>query len=129
MKEKRDEAILVAMALLAASFLIVYNAFSAPSEYIKSTKQSFETVTTSKKNTEPTKADPVKNDIKSDPVNINTADVEAFERIEGIGPEKAKAIVEYREENGDFKSVDELLECPGIGEKTLERIRPFLTLQ
>lgn len=56
-------------------------------------------------------------------VNINTASEHFLQRLDGIGPETARAIVEYREENGKFNTPDELLNVKGIGEKTLEKIR------
>ena len=56
------------------------------------------------------------------PVNINTADVQALaDNINGIGPKKAQAIIEYRQENGPFKSVEELANVKGIGLKIIER--------
>ncbi len=62
-------------------------------------------------------------------VNINTADAAALERdLVGIGHVKAQAIVEYREANGSFTSVDELLEVKGIGAATLEKNRARLSL-
>jgi competence protein ComEA len=58
------------------------------------------------------------------PVNINTADAKTLAReLDGIGPAKAQAIVEYREKNGAFKSADELLKVEGIGSKVLEQNR------
>lgn len=55
------------------------------------------------------------------PVNINTANAQTIsESLKGIGQKKAEAIVQYRKENGDFKSVDELASVSGIGPKTLE---------
>jgi len=60
-------------------------------------------------------------------VNINTATVEELTTLSGIGPSKANAILEYREENGLFKSVDELVNVTGIGEKSLEKIRDTIT--
>lgn len=62
------------------------------------------------------------------PVNINTADAEALDSLPGIGPAKAAAIIEYRETNGSFKTVDELLEVNGVGSQTLEDNRSNLTV-
>lgn len=56
-------------------------------------------------------------------VKINYATVEEIETLNGIGPSKANAIIQYREEYGFFKSVDDLLNVSGIGEKTLDNIR------
>lgn len=56
-------------------------------------------------------------------VNINTASVSELIGLDGIGETRAKAIIEYREANGGFKSVDELTKVSGIGEKTLGKIR------
>jgi comEA protein len=65
---------------------------------------------------------------KTMPVDINTADEAALTSLKGIGPEKAKAIVQYRQEKGGFKTVDELKNVPGIGDKTLETLRPLITV-
>ncbi|RMH84861.1 helix-hairpin-helix domain-containing protein [Pseudomonas sp. AOB-7] len=62
-------------------------------------------------------------------VNLNTADADTLQReLAGIGETKAKAIVAYREEHGDFASVDELLEVKGIGQATLEKNRDKLSV-
>ncbi len=62
-------------------------------------------------------------------VNINEADAETLSReLKGIGPAKAQAIVDYRNEQGAFVSVDELLEVKGIGVATLEKLRHQLTV-
>lgn len=52
-------------------------------------------------------------------ININTADVQELTKLKGIGEKKAEAIIAWRKENGDFKTVDQLLEVKGIGEATL----------
>ena len=63
-------------------------------------------------------------------VNLNTADATTLQReLLGIGEVKAQAIVAYRDEHGDFASVDELLEVKGIGEATLEKNRGKLATQ
>lgn len=63
------------------------------------------------------------------PVNINTADAPSLSAaIKGVGEKKAQAIVQYRKEHGPFKSVDELANVPGIGEKTVEKNRNNLSV-
>lgn len=61
-------------------------------------------------------------------VNINTAIKEQLMTLDGIGEVKAMAIIDYRRENGNFRTVDELMEVEGIGEKTLEKIRNSITV-
>jgi competence protein ComEA len=66
----------------------------------------------------------------SPPVDINTADAEVLaEAIRGVGLRRAEAIVAYREKNGPFTSVDELLNVRGIGERILEDARGTLTVK
>ncbi|MFC5695817.1 ComEA family DNA-binding protein [Pseudomonas sp. GCM10022186] len=63
-------------------------------------------------------------------ININSADAATLQgQMIGIGETKAKAIIQYREENGPFSSVDELLEVKGIGAKTLEKNREKLSVE
>ena len=62
-------------------------------------------------------------------VNLNSADAATLQsELVGIGATKAQAIVAYREEHGNFASVDELLEVKGIGEATLEKNRDRLSV-
>ncbi len=61
-------------------------------------------------------------------VDLNSATVKELEAVKGIGPAKAKAIVDYREKNGSFKSVDDLKNVMGFGKKTIEKLRPELTV-
>ncbi|MGK0466051.1 helix-hairpin-helix domain-containing protein [Clostridium sp.] len=58
---------------------------------------------------------------KNDIININTAEKEQLNTLIGIGDVKSDAIIEYREDSGGFKSVDELIKVVGIGEKTLSK--------
>ncbi|MCD8382457.1 MAG: helix-hairpin-helix domain-containing protein [Clostridiales bacterium] len=60
------------------------------------------------------------------PIDVNSADAETLELLPGIGPEKAAAIVAWREENGPFTQPEDLLEVSGIGEATLEEIRSLI---
>lgn len=59
-------------------------------------------------------------------VNVNTASQQELESLKGIGPVKAKAIIDYRSKNGPFKSAADLVNVPGIGEKTVEKLKPDL---
>lgn len=62
-------------------------------------------------------------------ININTADSEALvDGLAGVGPEKAMAIVRYRQANGPFKQVNDLVQVKGIGENTIERNRAYITV-
>lgn len=62
-------------------------------------------------------------------LNINTASAKELETLSGIGPQMAKRIIQYREEHGNFTSVDALTEVKGLGEKTLEKLKPFVAVE
>lgn len=61
-------------------------------------------------------------------VNLNSADVTELEELPGVGPATARSIVTTREQRGPFRSVDELLEVPGIGEVKLAELRAHVTV-
>ena len=61
-------------------------------------------------------------------VNINTAGVDELVALPGIGKSYAERIVEYRQKNGPFKKVENILNVRGIGEKTFDRIKDRLTI-
>jgi competence protein ComEA len=62
-------------------------------------------------------------------ININTADAARLQELSGVGPSKAESIITYREENGPFTSINQLLEVRGIGEKTIEEWKDKIVLQ
>ncbi len=63
------------------------------------------------------------------PVNVNTADAATLaQELDGIGAAKAQAIVEYRQQNGPFRSAEDLLKVQGIGERVLEQNRGNIRL-
>jgi len=64
----------------------------------------------------------------SDKISINQATNHELARINGIGPQKAQAIIEYREANGDFLGIEDLINVKGIGKSTLQKISPFVSL-
>jgi competence protein ComEA len=62
------------------------------------------------------------------PVDINTAPLDVLERLPGVGPVLAERIVTYREQNGGFAAVEQLLEVSGIGEATFAQMEPLVTV-
>ena len=62
-------------------------------------------------------------------VNINSADQQMLETLPGIGPAKALQIINYRESNGTFKSIDELQDVSGIGTKIFEGLRDLIAIE
>ena len=59
----------------------------------------------------------------TEPIDLNTASLEELDRLPGVGPATAAAIVDHRERSGPFASVDELIEVRGIGEAKLAQLR------
>jgi competence protein ComEA len=62
-------------------------------------------------------------------LNINSATQKVLETLPGIGPTYARRIIEYREENNGFSSIEELKKIKGIAEKRLEKLKPFIKLK
>jgi competence protein ComEA len=61
-------------------------------------------------------------------VNLNTATKEELDTVKGIGPVKAQAIIDYRNQHGPFKSVDDLKNVKGFGDKTVAKMRSELSV-
>lgn len=61
-------------------------------------------------------------------VDLNNATQADLETVKGIGPAKAKAIIEYRKKNGNFKKVDDLDKVPGFGKKTVDSVKTEITV-
>ncbi|RLZ07271.1 ComEA family DNA-binding protein [Acinetobacter sp. 2JN-4] len=66
--------------------------------------------------------------IRGDKISLNHANLQQLQTLAGVGEKKAQAIVEYRQKNGGFKMVDELMNVKGIGPKLLERNKARLVL-
>lgn len=61
-------------------------------------------------------------------VNLNTATKQELETLNGIGPTKAQAVIDYRTKNGAFKTVEDFKNVPGIGEKTFEKLKNDISI-
>ena len=66
---------------------------------------------------------------ETDKININTASAEELTRLKGIGPSHAAKIVAYREENGPFKTPEDVIKVPGIGQKTFDSNAEFILVE
>jgi competence protein ComEA len=62
-------------------------------------------------------------------VNINVATAEELQTLPGIGPSKAETIIAYREENGGFDSIEDLMNVSGIGEKSFGKLKASITVK
>jgi competence protein ComEA len=62
------------------------------------------------------------------PVNLNTATAAQLETLPGIGPRAAERILEYRQKNGSFKKIEELMNVKGIGEKSFLKLKPLIVV-
>ena len=61
-------------------------------------------------------------------VNLNTADAAQLQKLPGIGPGKAQAILQYRQEHGPFQTIEELMRVPGIKEGTFAKLKAYVTV-
>lgn len=62
-------------------------------------------------------------------INVNQASASELERVPGLGPKLSQRIVEYREANGTFQKLEDLIKVQGIGPKSLEKIRDYLAIE
>ena len=69
------------------------------------------------------------NSVVGDKININTATAEQLDTLDGIGPSKAEAIVKYRETQGPFLKIEDIMNVSGIGQKTFENIKDNITVE
>lgn len=117
MSEKKHEILLIAAALIIASCALLYSVLDSP-KYNK-----LEAVPITVETTENSTSAAHKGK-----VNINTADVEELSQLELIGEKKAQAIIDYREENGAFRTVEEITNVDGISAVILQKNIDKLTV-
>ena len=116
MSEKKHEILLIAAALIIASCVLLYSVLDSPKynklEAVPITVETTVYSTTSYKGK----------------VNLNTAGIEELSQLELIGEKKAQAIIDYREENGAFRTVEEITNVDGISSVILEKNIDRLTV-
>lgn len=79
--------------------------------------------------TTPTAPKPTPVEKPTGKININTADEATLTSLKGIGPAKAKEIIDYRQKNGPFKTVDDLVKVKGLGDKIVSQLRDQLSVE
>jgi competence protein ComEA len=68
-------------------------------------------------------------DTQAQKIDLNRAEAWLLDVLPGIGPDRAQAIVDYRQQNGAFRRIEDLLNIGGIGDNTLDKIRDLITLE
>ncbi len=135
MSENKSKT-LVEKLILFAVFLVfagIVVAFAFKWNYVEDDTDtgdvtSFQFITSSKTDSV-TENDGDSSQTISDKININTATVDELDALPGIGPSKAEAIVKYRETESRFNSPADIMNVSGIGEKTYEKIKDYITAE
>lgn len=126
LKISKLEGIVLLLTLLFVGGTLLWFAFSQPGERV--------TVVTERQDPEPQVLTETPDTpeapglLEGEVLNLNTASQTELTRLPGIGETKAAAIVAWRQEHGSFQTVEDLMAVDGIGEKTLENLRPYVTV-
>lgn len=67
--------------------------------------------------------------LAAEPIDLNSATAAQLESLNGIGPAKAQAIIDYRTKHGPFQKVEDLEKVDGIGSKMVEKLKPMVTVK
>ena len=126
LKISKLEGIVLLLTLLFVGGTLLWFAFSQPGEGV--------TVVTERQDPEPQVLTETPDTpeapglLEGEVLNLNTASQTELTRLPGIGETKAAAIVAWRQEHVSFQTVEDLMAVDGIGEKTLENLRPYVTV-
>lgn len=135
-EQSRQERWLILLAAAVCAVIIGYNAFYVPDATVTWASSSQAAAADSGRGDGPMSSSVSVQPALSSPeqgaqggkIDINTASAQELgEALPGIGETLARRIVEYREQNGPFRSAEELMDVPGIGEKTFGAIRDLIT--
>ena len=117
------EWVVLALTLLFAAGTLLLFHFSRPEEGV-----TLVAVREDRQGTAPAEKPQAPGMLAGEILDLNTASLSDFTRLPGIGETKAQAILTWRETYGPFRAVEDLLSVEGIGEKTLETLRPYIAV-
>ena len=115
---KLETVVLVLSVIIALITVCVYIAGNRPGVTLIETKRTREVIAESEQEV-----------VTTHVVDLNEATQSEFETLPGIGPAISERIVAYREENGPFLTVEDILNVSGIGEKKLDAIRDYIIVR
>ena len=120
---------LIGLACLFCAGILLYQVFfQGPVIYRKSGKNKPETSVVSDVILSSEPEPSASSDTAAALINLNTATAEELDTLPGIGPVRAQAIITYRQEQGEFFTIEQVMEVDGIGEGIFEQIREFITV-
>ncbi len=130
LEKSREEVVFVQGTTVETTLAETTKITSTEEENANETTESVETenIISSNESTSATTEQPAETGAQIGIININTATKEELMTLSGIGEVKAESVISYREENGDFYAIEEIMDVSGIGEGTFNNIRDFITV-
>lgn len=135
MNTKTQTMFMIGIALLVMSGILIYVSLSTPGVYKESETTAIQISSSTEAATNRAKSPTAASKgldnsatAVSYPINLNTATVEELVSIDGLGENRASAIIEYRDYLGGYTSVEQIKEISGIGDATYAKLAPYLTV-